>query len=108
MLDATEQDGSVRVFVELNGQMRIVTTTNRHVAAAIDTRRMADLSAPMPGGVSTTAAETGQKSRRDNLDHRRSHKMKASELAQRTGTIIELTVRVGQSVKAKDILAIVG
>ncbi len=65
-IGATDDDGNVKVFFELNGQPRIIKVPNRAMAGRIVTRRKAEegnakhVAAPMPGSVSSIAVAQGQ------------------------------------------------
>jgi pyruvate carboxylase len=111
----TEEDGSVRLFFELNGQPRIITTPNRRATAARPARRIADaaneahVAAPMPGVVSTINAATGDKVEEGQLLMTlEAMKMEVSVFARKAGTVAELLVGPGQAVDAKDLLAVLG
>ncbi|MDF0542744.1 pyruvate carboxylase [Sphingobium sp. H39-3-25] len=110
-----EEDGSVRVFFELNGQPRIVVVADRKAGNIKASRRMADpddeshLAAPMPGLVSTVAVTAGQAIRAGDLIMvLEAMKMETAVLAPRDGTIIELAVRSGETIEAKQLLAVLG
>ncbi len=111
----TEEDGSVRLFFELNGQPRIITTPNRRATAARPARRVADaandghVAAPMPGVVSTVNVASGEKVEEGQLLMTlEAMKMEVSVFAKKAGTVAELLVAPGQAVDAKDLLAILG
>lgn len=109
----TEEDGSVRVFFELNGQPRIITVANRKASGSVAARRMADpaneahIAAPMPGVVATLGVTQGQTVKAgDLLLTLEAMKMETAITAPRDGTIAELVVKAGQAVDAKDLLVI--
>nr|WP_217895231.1 pyruvate carboxylase [Sphingomonas sp. CDS-1] len=109
----TEEDGSVRLFFELNGQPRIITTPNRRAAAVRPARRVADpandghIAAPMPGVVSTVNTVHGEKVEEGQLLMTlEAMKMEVSVFAKKGGTVAELLVGLGQTVDAKDLLAV--
>ncbi|ATE64890.1 pyruvate carboxylase [Rhizorhabdus dicambivorans] len=111
----TEEDGSVRLFFELNGQPRIITTPNRRATAARPARRIADpandahVAAPMPGVVSTINVAAGEKVEEGQLLMTlEAMKMEVSVFAKKAGTVVELLVGPGQAVDAKDLLAVLG
>ncbi len=111
----TEEDGSVRVFFELNGQPRIITIMDRKVAGSATVRRMADpanedhIAAPMPGVVATLAVTQGQKvNAGDLLLTLEAMKMETAIAAPRDGVVGELVVKAGQAVDAKELLAVMG
>jgi pyruvate carboxylase len=108
-----EEDGSVRLFFELNGQPRIVTIADRRAAVGRAVRRIADpgndshIAAPMPGIVATLPIMAGQQVKEgDLLLTLEAMKMETSILAPRAGRIAELAVSVGQTIDAKDLLMI--
>jgi pyruvate carboxylase len=110
-LGETEDDGSVRLFFELNGQPRIITIADRKSGAAKKTRRIADpaddrqLAAPMPGLVSVLSVTQGQQVKAgDLLLTLEAMKMETAIIAPRDGTIAELAVKAGQAVDAKELL----
>jgi len=111
----TEEDGSVRVFFELNGQPRIITIMDRKAAGSVTTRRMADpanenhVAAPMPGVVATLGVSQGQQVKAgDLLLTLEAMKMETAITAPRDGTIAELPVKAGQAIDAKELLAVMG
>jgi pyruvate carboxylase len=110
----TEDDGSVRVFFELNGQPRIVSVANRKATSTKATRRIAEpgndshIAAPMPGlvvGVSVIAGQRVEPG--DHLVTLEAMKMETSITAPFAGTVQELAVKVGDVVDAKDLLAVI-
>lgn len=110
----TEEDGSVRLFFELNGQPRIITIANRMSGAAKKTRRIADpaderqLAAPMPGVVSLLSVAQGQQVKAgDLLLTLEAMKMETAIIAPRDGAIAELAVKAGQSIDAKELLLVI-
>lgn len=111
----TEEDGSVRVFFELNGQPRIITIADRKASGSKAARRMADpvddthIAAPMPGVVATLGVIQGQTVKAgDLLLTLEAMKMETAIAAPRDGAIVELVVKAGQAVDAKDLLVIMG
>lgn len=110
----TENDGSVRVFFELNGQPRVIVVADRNASVARSVRRMADRSdeshvaAPMPGLVSAIAVTSGQTVKAgDLLVTLESMKMETAILAPHDGTVSEVVVLSGDTVEAKQLLAII-
>lgn len=108
-----EDDGSVRLFFELNGQPRIITTIDRRATAGRPARRVADLNddrhvaAPMPGMVSTLAVSAGEKVRTgDLLMTLEAMKMETAITSSREGIIREVAVQAGATVDAKDLLLV--
>ena len=65
-IGATDEEGQVKVFFELNGQPRIIWVRNLDAAVKTVARRKAEegneshVAAPMPGSVSTIAVRLGQ------------------------------------------------
>ncbi len=107
----TDEEGSVRVFFELNGQPRSVKIENREAAATVARRPKADpanachVSAPMPGMVASVAVSTGRPVvAGDLLMTIEAMKMETALHAERDGTVSALHVAPGQSVDAKDLL----
>jgi pyruvate carboxylase len=110
-----EDDGSVRLFFELNGQPRIIAIADRRASAGKAVRRVADpgndrhLAAPMPGMVASLPVTAGQMVKEgDLLLTLEAMKMETSILAPRDAKIEELAVAVGQTLDAKDLLMILG
>lgn len=109
----TEDDGSVRLFFELNGQPRIISVSNRKANVGHIQRRIADpanpqqIASPMPGLVTSLSVETGRLVKAgDKLLTLEAMKMETSISAPCDGTVEELFVKVGQTVEAKDLLAV--
>ncbi len=107
-------DGSRTVFYELNGQPRSVRVADRSKVARKAPTRKADhgnpkhVAAPMPGNVATVAVKVGQRVYPgDTLLTLEAMKMEAAVRAEREAEIIEVLVRPGQQVDAKDLLLIV-
>ena len=107
----TDEEGSVRVFYELNGQPRSVKIENREAAAAVVRRPKADpanpchVAAPMPGVVASLAVAEGRAVvSGDLLMTIEAMKMETALHAERDGTVAALHVAAGQSVDAKDLL----
>ena len=107
----TDEEGSVRVFFELNGQPRSVKIENREAAANVVRRSKADpanpchVSAPMPGMVASVAVSEGRPVVvGDLLMTLEAMKMETALHAERDGTVATLHVAAGQSVEAKDLL----
>ena len=107
----TDEEGSVRVFYELNGQPRSVKVENREATAAVVRRPRADsddpchVAAPMPGVVASMAVAEGREVvAGDLLMTIEAMKMETALHAERDGTVATVHVTVGQSVDAKDLL----
>ncbi|NAZ35935.1 pyruvate carboxylase [Rubellimicrobium sp. CFH 75288] len=107
----TNAEGEVRVFFELNGQPRTVRVPDRK-AAALSSRRPkaeagnpAHVGAPMPGVVSTVAAQPGKPVQPgDLLLTIEAMKMETGIHADRAGTVRAVHVRPGEQIDAKDLL----
>lgn len=112
-MGATDDQGEVKVFFELNGQPRIVKVPNRAVAGRVVTRRKAEdgnakhIAAPMPGSVSSVAVALGQAVKTgDVLLTLEAMKMETAIHAARDGVIGELVTKPGAQVDAKDLLIV--
>lgn len=108
-----EEDGTVRVFFELNGQPRVIAVADRKAGGAKGARRMADpsndkhIAAPMPGVVASLAVSAGQIVKSGDLMLTlEAMKMETSITAPKDGTIVELAVKAGHTVDAKELLVI--
>lgn len=108
-----EEDGSVRVFFELNGQPRVIAVADRKNASKRKTVRAADpsdpthMGAPMPGLVSLLSVTKGQAVKSgDLLLTLEAMKMETAVNAPRDGTISDIAVKAGQTVDAKDLLLV--
>jgi pyruvate carboxylase len=108
-------DGTRIVFFELNGQPREVTVQDRSLKIEATQRLKADPSnpghvgAPIPGAVTSIAAEPGQKVKKgERLLVMEAMKMQTTVYAPIDGKVIELLVQVGHTVDAKDLLAVIG
>jgi pyruvate carboxylase len=108
-----ENDGSVRVFFELNGQPRVITVAHRQSNIHGPVRRLAEpgndrhIAAPMPGlviameAVAGRAVEAGER-----LLALEAMKMETAIVAPFAGIVEELLVKVGDIVEAKDLLIV--
>ncbi len=112
-IGATDEEGQVKVFFELNGQPRIIKVPNRSAAAKVMARRKAEdgnarhVSAPMPGSVSSVAVEAGQTVKAgDILLTLEAMKMETAIHAASDGKIAELLVKPHGQVDAKDLLIV--
>jgi pyruvate carboxylase len=112
-IGATDGDGAVKVFFELNGQPRTIIVQDRRGATELARKRIADpanenhLAAPMPGVVVVVATETGRKVKAGELLMTlEAMKMETSITAPRDGVVQELCVEVGKAVEPKELLAI--
>jgi len=107
----TQEDGSARVFFELNGQPRVIRVTDRKVASQIISRPKAEagnsnhLGAPMPGVVASVAATAGaQVKEGDLLLTIEAMKMETGLHAERDATIKSVHIQPGAQIDAKDLL----
>ena len=107
----TTDEGEVRVFFELNGQPRTIRVPNRKVAAKTAKRPKAEpgnpahVGAPMPGVVSTVAAQAGMKVKQgDMLLTIEAMKMETGLHAEHDGVIKAVHVTPGAQIDAKDLL----
>lgn len=107
----THDDGSVRVFFELNGQSRVIRINDQTAATApaelpkATDGNPAHLGAPMPGMVASISVTSGAKVKDgDLLVTIEAMKMETSLHADRSGTIKAVHVQPGSLVDAKDLL----
>jgi pyruvate carboxylase len=105
------EDGSVRVFFELNGQPRVIRVTDRAAAAEDVARVKADpgnaghIGAPMPGVVATVAVAAGQEVKQgDLLLTIEAMKMETGLHADRDAVVQAVHVSPGAQIDAKDLL----
>ena len=105
------EDGSVRVFFELNGQPRVVRVVDRKATASSAVRPKAELGnanhlgAPMPGVVASVAAIVGAKVKAgDLLLTIEAMKMETGMHADRDAVIKAVHVTPGAQIDAKDLL----
>ncbi len=110
-LGETTEDGEVRVFFELNGQPRVVRVPNRKAKATTAKRPKAEagndahIGAPMPGVVTSVAAQPGQSVQQgDLLLTIEAMKMETGIHADHAATIKAVHVSVGAQIDAKDLL----
>ena len=107
----TDEDGSCKVFFELNGQPRRVKVDNRAVAQSVEKHPKADpsnphhVAAPLPGMVSSVAVSVGAKVQAgDLLLSIESMKMETALNADKPGTITHMYASAGMQIDAKDLL----
>ena len=108
----TNEKGMVAVFFELNGQPRPIRVPDRSRGASgagarrkVDAGNEAHVGAPMPGVISTVAVAAGQTVKSgDVLVSIEAMKMETALHAERDGKIVEVLVKVGDQVDAKDLL----
>jgi pyruvate carboxylase len=105
------EDGTVKVFFELNGQPRIVSVKDRKAGGAVEARPKAEegnpahVAAPMPGVVASVAVEPGRQVRvGDLLLTIEAMKMETAMHAERAGTVKAVHAGAGAQVDAKDLL----
>ena len=110
-LSATDEDGNVNVFFELNGQPRVITIPNRTAVSTRPARRKADeadprhVGAPMPGSIAAILAREDQVVKQgEPLLSIEAMKMEAQISAPRDGVVKSILVRPGEQVDAKDLL----
>ncbi|MBX5220933.1 MULTISPECIES: pyruvate carboxylase [unclassified Rhizobium] len=115
-MSATDSQGMVTVFFELNGQPRRIKVPDRaHGATGAAVRRKAEIGnaahvgAPMPGVISRVFASPGQAvSAGDVLVSIEAMKMETAIHAEKDGTIAEVLVKAGDQIDAKDLLVVYG
>ena len=113
-MSATDSQGMVTVFFELNGQPRRIKVPDRaHGATGAAVRRKAEpgngahVGAPMPGVISRVFASSGQAvSAGDVLVSIEAMKMETAIHAEKDGTIAEILVKGGDQIDAKDLLVV--
>jgi pyruvate carboxylase len=108
-------DGQRTVFFELNGQGRQVEVRDRSLAAAADSRRVADrgdpkqIGAPMPGTVIGVHCKVGDAvDEGDPLLTLEAMKMETVLRAPTKGKVEELVANVATKVLAQDLLVVLG
>jgi pyruvate carboxylase len=115
-MSATDSQGMVTIFFELNGQPRRIKVPDRaHGASGAAARRKAEpgnathVGAPMPGVISRVFVSPGQTvSAGDVLVSIEAMKMETALHAEKDGTIAEVLVRAGDQIDAKDLLVTYG
>ena len=115
-MTTTDDKGMVTVFFELNGQPRRIKVPDRaHGASGSAIRRKAEagnsahVGAPMPGVISTVFVAPGQAIKAgDVLVSIEAMKMETALHAEKDGTIVEVLVRAGDQIDAKDLLVVYG
>ncbi len=108
-----DEEGNRKVFFELNGQPRTVKVADRSASEHVEKHPKADpnnadhVAAPMPGVISTLAAQAGQEIHAgDMLFTIEAMKMETALHAERDGTVAEVVVTAGVQVDAKDLLLV--
>ncbi|QIO49719.1 pyruvate carboxylase [Rhizobium leguminosarum bv. trifolii] len=113
-MSATDSQGMVTIFFELNGQPRRIKVPDRaHGATGAAVRRKAEpgnavhVGAPMPGVISRVFVSPGQAvNAGDVLVSIEAMKMETALHAEKDGTISEVLVRAGDQIDAKDLLVV--
>ncbi|MFD1746273.1 pyruvate carboxylase [Rhizobium helianthi] len=110
---APDAQGLVTVFFELNGQPRRIKVPDRSRAATSVARRKAEagnaaqLGAPMPGVISRVFVSSGQKVKAgDVLLSIEAMKMETALHAEKDGEVLEVAVKAGDQIDAKDLLIV--
>jgi pyruvate carboxylase len=108
-------DGTRIVFFELNGQPREVRVRDKALKPLVAAREKADpavleqVGAPIPGSITSIAVEVNQPVKKgERLMVMEAMKMQTTIYAPQDGKVKGLLVHVGESVEAKDLLAVVG
>ncbi|MFS2175907.1 pyruvate carboxylase [Rhizobium pisi] len=115
-MSATDSQGMVTIFFELNGQPRRIKVPDRaHGATGAAVRRKAEVGnaahvgAPMPGVISRVFVSPGQVvNAGDVLVSIEAMKMETAIHAEKDGAISEVLVRAGDQIDAKDLLVVYG
>ena len=104
--------GDVKVFFELNGQPREIRVPNRSAKAKTAARakiqdgNLDQIGAPMPGLVINVIASIGKKLLKgDIILQLEAMKMQSAVTAERNGTLKSITVKIGDQVELKDLIA---
>ncbi|MFC5760797.1 pyruvate carboxylase [Rhizobium sp. GCM10022189] len=113
-MSGTDSQGMVTVFFELNGQPRRIKVPDRaHGASGAAARRKAEagnaahVGAPMPGVISRVFVTPGQAvNAGDVLVSIEAMKMETALHAEKDGTILEVLVKAGDQIDAKDLLVV--
>lgn len=110
-----QPDGTRIVFFELNGQPREVKLRDKSLKPLVAARPKADtaaieqVGAPIPGSITVVAVELNQPVKKgDRLMVMEAMKMQTTIHAPQDGKVKQLLAHVGDSVEAKDLLAVVG
>jgi pyruvate carboxylase len=105
-----EEEGSVKVFFELNGQPRTMRVEKAGAARAVrrvqaDPANPAHVPAPMPGMVVTVSVKAGQQVKAgDPLVSIEAMKMESQIRAERDGTVKSVHVKPGETLAAHDLM----
>ncbi|MEM9158845.1 MAG: pyruvate carboxylase [Verrucomicrobiota bacterium] len=107
------EDGLRSISFELNGRPRKLDIPDTSVAGSSKKREKADsgdssqVGAPIPGMVSGISSSVGQKVKKgDKLLTLEAMKMQTTVYAAQDGTVDRITVEIGDTVEAKDLLAV--
>jgi pyruvate carboxylase len=107
-------DGTRIAFFELNGQPREVTVHDKSLKVEASQRTKADpanpghVGAPIPGAVTSITVERNQNVKKgDRMFVMEAMKMQTTVYAPIDGKVTELLVQVGNTVDAKDLLAVI-
>jgi pyruvate carboxylase len=108
-----DDQGTCRVFFELNGQQRMVKVVKKGMESKVKARPKAEdgnphhVAAPMPGMVISVAVRPGLKVERgDALVSIEAMKMESVIRAERAGSVEAVHVEVGGQVDAKDLMVV--
>jgi len=112
-LTATDEDGEVKVFFELNGQPRTIKVPDRTFVGERTSRRKADedneghVAAPMRGTISSMQVRSGDRVKAgDTLLTLEAMKMETALRAPRDGTVAEVLVKIADTVAAHDLVVV--
>jgi pyruvate carboxylase len=107
-------DGTRTVFFELNGQPREVSIIDRSIKVEVAQRAKAEpgnpghVGAPIPGAVTSITVGRGEPVKKgDRLLVMEAMKMQTTVYAPTEGKVQELLVQIGDTVEAKDLLAVI-
>ena len=108
-------EGTRTVFFELNGQPREVSVLDKSLKVAAEQRAKADPSnpghvgAPIPGAITSISVARGENVKKgDRLLVMEAMKMQTTVYAPVGGKVQDLLVQVGNTVEAKDLIAVIG
>ncbi|HZH05504.1 MAG TPA: pyruvate carboxylase subunit B, partial [Lautropia sp.] len=106
-----DEEGTVRVFFELNGQPRTIRVHKAGIVSSVVQRPKAEagntahVAAPMPGMVVTVSVRAGQPVKNgDPLVSLEAMKMESQIRCERDGTVKSVHVKPGETVSARDLL----
>jgi pyruvate carboxylase len=108
-------DGTRTVFFELNGQPREVSVVDKSLKVETTQRAKADPSnpghvgAPIPGAITSVSVARGETVKKgDRLLVMEAMKMQTTVYAPMDGKVQDLLAHVGNTVEAKDLIAVIG